>query len=156
MMVFLSPISLSVVLQNTFLFMYRFYSVILQHFTFLFKRDYQLYWIEYVKRRMRTMYEEMFPIRLAELRTKKGVSARDMSLSIGQNPGYINNIETGKALPSMSAFFFICDFLGITPKEFFDTDSKDPEELRTLAENLKKLDQNQLQNISSIVKGLIK
>lgn len=105
---------------------------------------------------MRTMYEEMFPIRLAELRTKKGVSARDMSLSIGQNPGYINNIETGKALPSMSAFFFICDFLGITPKEFFDTDSKDPEELRTLTENLKKLDQNQLQNISSIVKGLIK
>lgn len=102
------------------------------------------------------MYEEMFPIRLAELRTKKGVSARDMSLSIGQNPGYINNIETGKALPSMSAFFFICDFLGITPKEFFDTDSKDPEELRTLVENLKKLDQNQLQNISSIVKGLIK
>lgn len=102
------------------------------------------------------MYEEMFPIRLAELRTKKGVSARDMSLSIGQNPGYINNIETGKALPSMSAFFFICDFLGITPKEFFDTDSKDPEELRTLTENLKKLDQNQFQNISSIVKGLIK
>lgn len=102
------------------------------------------------------MYEEMFPIRLAELRTKKGVSARDMSLSIGQNPGYINNIETGKALPSMSAFFFICDFLGITPKEFFDTDSKDPEELRTLTENLKKLDPNQLQNISSIVKGLIK
>ena len=102
------------------------------------------------------MYEEMFPIRLAELRTKKGVSARDMSLSIGQNPGYINNIETGKALPSMSAFFFICDFLGITPKEFFDTDSKDPEELRTFAENLKKLDPNQLQNISSIVKGLIK
>lgn len=102
------------------------------------------------------MYEEMFPIRLAELRTKKGVSARDMSLSIGQNPGYINNIETGKALPSMSAFFFICDFLGISPKEFFDTDSKDPEELRMLAENLKKLDPNQLQNISSIVKGLIK
>lgn len=102
------------------------------------------------------MYEEMFPIRLAELRTKKGVSARDMSLSIGQNPGYINNIETGKALPSMSAFFFICDFLGISPKEFFDTDSKDPEEFRALAENLKKLDPNQLQNISSIVKGLIK
>lgn len=102
------------------------------------------------------MYEEMFPIRLAELRTKKGVSARDMSLSIGQNPGYINNIETGKALPSMSAFFFICDFLGISPKEFFDTDSKDPEELRSLDENLKKLDPNQLQNISSIVKGLIK
>lgn len=30
------------------------------------------------------MYEEQFSKRLAELRTKKGVSARDMSLSIGQ------------------------------------------------------------------------
>ena len=102
------------------------------------------------------MYEEMFPTRLAELRNKKGVSARDMSLSIGQNPGYINNIETGKALPSMSAFFFICDFLGISPQEFFDTESKDPEEIRILTKNLKKLDINQLKNISAIVEGLVK
>ena len=34
------------------------------------------------------VYEEQFSKRLAELRIKKGVSARDMSLSIGQNPGY--------------------------------------------------------------------
>ncbi len=102
------------------------------------------------------MYEEMFPTRLAELRTKKGVSARDMSLSIGQNPGYINNIETGKALPSMSAFFFICDFLGITPQEFFASDVKDPEEIRAITENLRKLDKKQLQNIASIVEGLAK
>ena len=79
-----------------------------------------------------------------------------MSLSIGQNPGYINNIETGKALPSMSAFFFICDFLGISPQEFFDTESKDPEEIRALIKNLKKLDTNQLRSISPIVEGLVK
>ncbi len=30
--------------------------------------------------------------RLATLRTKKNVSAREMSLSIGQNQGYIRNI----------------------------------------------------------------
>ncbi len=47
------------------------------------------------------MDEKDFAIRLAWLREKKGVSARDMSLSIGQNPGYINNIETGKAKPSL-------------------------------------------------------
>lgn len=46
------------------------------------------------------MYEDEFPLRLTQLRNKKGVSARDMSLSIGQNPGYINNIESGKAMPS--------------------------------------------------------
>ena len=101
------------------------------------------------------MFEEDFAIRLARLRTKKSVSARDMSLSIGQNPSYINNIETGKAMPSMSAFFFICDYLEITPKEFFDTDAEQPEELRKLVENLKRLDRRQFKNIAEIVEGLV-
>jgi transcriptional regulator with XRE-family HTH domain len=102
------------------------------------------------------MYEEIFPTRLTQLRIQKGVSARDMSLSIGQNPGYINDIETGKALPSMAAFFFICEYLNITPQEFFDIDSKQPEQLRSMINNLKKLDERQLQNIAAIVEGLVK
>ena len=43
------------------------------------------------------MTEKDFSLRLAKLREEKGVSARDMSLSMGQNPGYINNIESGKS-----------------------------------------------------------
>lgn len=96
-----------------------------------------------------------FSLRLATLRTRAGISARDISLSIGQNPGYINNIESGKALPSMSAFFFICEFLGSTPAEFFDIDSEYPSELKTLMTNLKKLDKDQLLSISTIVCGLV-
>ena len=102
------------------------------------------------------MYEEIFSERLAQLRIKKGVSARDMSLSIGQNPGYINNIETGKALPSMTAFFFICEFLEITPQEFFDIESESPETIREVITDLKKLKFEQLRNISSIIKDLAK
>lgn len=101
------------------------------------------------------MYEEQFPIRLAKLRTEKGVSARDMSLSIGQNAGYINNIENGKALPSMAGFFFICEYLNITPQEFFDIDSEQPEFLNHVIENLKKLNRRQLQNISAIIEDLV-
>ena len=100
------------------------------------------------------MYEEEFPIRLAELRNNKGVSARDMSLSIGQNPGYINNIETGKSLPSMSVFFFICEYLDVSPQEFFDFDSKYPKELSEFISNIKSLDDNQFKNISGIVTAL--
>ena len=66
------------------------------------------------------MYAEDFGTRLAELRNECGVSARDMSLSIGQNAGYINSIEAGKTLPSMNAFFYICEYLQISPSEFFD------------------------------------
>lgn len=102
------------------------------------------------------MYEDVFPLRLAQLRNKKGVSARDMSLSIGQNHAYINNIESGKALPSMTIFFYICEYLNLTPAEFFDMDSKNPMKLQGLIEDLKKLDDKQLDNIADIVKGLIK
>ena len=37
------------------------------------------------------VYEDIFKNRLAILRTQRGVSAREMSLSLGQNAGYIND-----------------------------------------------------------------
>lgn len=100
-------------------------------------------------------YEEKFPLRLALLRTKMGISARDMSLSIGQNPGYIHNIESGKALPSMSAFFFICEFLKVTPAEFFEMDVDYPLESKQLIDNLKHLKKDQLYAINTIINGLV-
>ena len=102
------------------------------------------------------MYEKEFSQRLAKLRLQKGVSARDMSLSIGQNPGYINNIESGKSMPSMMCFFYICEYLNISPSEFFDIKSENPERLNTLVEDLKHLGSKQLENISAIVKDLIR
>ena len=103
---------------------------------------------------MDTIWEDTFKDRLVELRLKKNVSARDMSLSMGHNPGYINNIESGKALPSLTGFFYICDYLDITPQEFFDTDLEYPEQMRSIINDLKKLDERQLRNISEIVKDL--
>ncbi len=100
------------------------------------------------------MYEDDFPGRLTQLRVQKGVSARDMSLSIGQNPGYIHNIESGKALPSMASFFYICEYLGLTPQEFFDVETSNPEELRNIIENLKRLDSDTITHLSSIIKKL--
>lgn len=102
------------------------------------------------------MYDEDFQSRLIKLRNEKGVSARDMSLSIGQNPGYIHNIENGKALPSMSVFFFICEYLGISPSEFFDLDNSNPGKLKPIIEKMKKLDDEQLDGIAAIVNGMTK
>ena len=102
------------------------------------------------------MNEKDFAIRLSRLREKKGVSARDMSLSIGQNPGYINNIETGKSKPSLDGFFFICEYLGITPSEFFDIDSKNPTKLDAVIEDMKKLNDRQLDIVAMLIKELVK
>ena len=100
------------------------------------------------------MDEKDFAMRLARLREKKGVSARDMSLSIGQNPGYINNIETGKSKPSLDGIFFICDYLEISPSEFFDIDSSNPSKINAIVEDMKKLNDQQLQTIAALVKDL--
>lgn len=100
------------------------------------------------------MDEKEFSLRIAMLRTKKGVSARDMSLSIGQNPGYIHNIESGKSMPSLTGIFYICDYLGITPSELFDTEIKHPEKLKSIIEDLKKLNDKQLETIAALVKEL--
>ena len=65
------------------------------------------------------MEQSDFIRRLVELRMNKGVSAREMSLSIGQAPSYINNIETGVNFPSMTAFFLYLWFPWRYPKWVF-------------------------------------
>lgn len=100
------------------------------------------------------MDEKDFSLRIATLRTKKGVSARDMSLSIGQNPGYINNIESGKSLPSLTGIFYICDYLKITPSELFDIDNNNPAKLSRINEYLKQLNDEQLDIVENLVKNL--
>lgn len=102
------------------------------------------------------MDEKDFSLRLAKLRTSKGVSARDMSLSIGQNPGYINNIETGKSMPSLSGFFYICDYLEVTPAQFFDMEAPNPTKANELLQAAKSLSGEQLDNLIAIARDLKK
>ena len=100
------------------------------------------------------MYDDFFPERLARLRNKKGVSARDMSLSLGQSENYINMIENKKSFPSMTVFFYICEYLDITPQEFFESGNKNPVKLNDIIEDLQKLDDNSLTHIAEVIKGL--
>ena len=102
------------------------------------------------------MYEEDFIKRLSELRIQKGVSAREMSLSIGQSASYINKIENHAALPSMNVFFYICDYLDISPEEFFAFHVKYPYETQNIIKNLSRLNADQLDHINSIVEDIIR
>lgn len=102
------------------------------------------------------MFEDLLYQRLAKLRMEKGVSARDMSLSIGQSPGYINALENKKGFPSMQVFFYICEYLGVTPSEFFDDGNDYPTELREVIEDLKTLDPEGFHTAKAVIKGLKK
>jgi transcriptional regulator with XRE-family HTH domain len=69
----------------------------------------------------------------------KGVSQREMSLSMGQSEGYMTKIES-VSLPSMTVFSYICEYFGITPQEFFDDSLKNPELIQKAVDGLKTLD----------------
>ena len=79
-----------------------------------------------------------------------------MSLSLGMSPGYINSIENKKALPPMKTFFYICEYLEITPKDFFHFSQRYPETLVPLIADLEALDGEQLEHIAAIVKSMKK
>ena len=102
------------------------------------------------------MEKQDFINRLVSLRMSKGVSARDMSLSLGQSPGYINNIENGVNYPSMSVFFYICDYFEITPSEFFDFENVSPGKTRELADAAQGLASDQLEHLIAIARALRK
>lgn len=95
-----------------------------------------------------------FGERLAKLRINAGVSAREMSLAIAQHHGYINNIENGRNYPSMEVFFYICQYLDVTPMEFFDVESASPKKINRLAEKMKGLKSDQLQVIESVINSM--
>lgn len=111
-----------------------------------------IYYME--RREISVRYEEFLPQRLTQLRMQKNVSARDMSLSLGQAKNYINSIENRKALPSMQSFFYICEYLGVTPQEFFDEGNACPVRLRELLDEAKRLDDNALGHLLALMREL--
>lgn len=72
------------------------------------------------------MNEQFVRERITQLRLQKGVSEYQMSYTLGHSRGYINNISSGKSLPSMNEFFAICDYFGISAIEFFDEHNEQP------------------------------
>jgi transcriptional regulator with XRE-family HTH domain len=86
------------------------------------------------------MYDKYVRDRISQLRLQKGVSEYQMSYDLGHSRGYINNISSGKSLPSLNEFFSICDYFGLTPEEFFDKQLEYPELIKKAVEGLKNLD----------------
>ncbi len=96
-------------------------------------------------------YLDWIPSRITQLRVQKGVSARDMSLSLGQCDSYINRIENRRAMPSMAGLIYICEYFRITPQEFFNVDAPAPQKSKELLGELQKLTAAQVDHIVALV-----
>lgn len=102
------------------------------------------------------MTAEFIRERITQLRIQKGVSEYKMSYDLGHSRGYINNISSGKALPSMTEFFAICEYFGISPVEFLNDEVHNPKLLQEIILDLKKLNGEDLSLVQSTVRRLLK
>ena len=94
--------------------------------------------------------------RITQLRLQKGVSEYKMSYDLGHSRGYVNNISSGKSLPSMTEFLAICDYFGITPIEFFNENVSNPQLMSDTLRNLELLEAEDLELINKTVKRLLR
>lgn len=100
--------------------------------------------------------EQFVRNRITQLRLAAGISEYQMSYDLGHSRGYVYNISSGKSLPSMKEFFFICDYFGITPREFFDTEQNNPVLISKAIEELKLLSDNDMLLVLSLINRLNK
>ncbi len=102
------------------------------------------------------MNKNLFQNRMKALRKETSISAREMSLRLGQSENYINHIENGKIMPSMNGFFLICDFFEITPEEFFATEKEYPVKFKELERVCSTLTAEQIDLLIDIAENMKK
>ena len=90
------------------------------------------------------MDENFIRERITQLRLKKGVSEYQMSYDLGHSRGYVYNISSGKALPPLKEFLAICDYFQLTPQQFFDESTDNPELIQKAVSGLKELSEDLL------------
>jgi transcriptional regulator with XRE-family HTH domain len=98
--------------------------------------------------------EKFIRARITELRTKMNVSEYRMSHDLAHSGSYIQSISSGKALPSMSEFLYICEYLGVTPHDFFDEGLQEPALIQELSDAAKNLCEEDLRVLIHIAKRM--
>ncbi len=103
------------------------------------------------------MYVQFLRDRITQLRLQKGVSEYQMSLDLGHSRGYVQNISSGKSLPSVEGLFEICDYFEITPAQFFDESIDDPALVAEAVRGLRQLNDSDklliLNHINRLTRG---
>ena len=102
-----------------------------------------------------SMDESFVRERITQLRLRKGVSEYRMSYDLGHSRGYVHNISSGKALPPMKEFFAICDYFGLTPQQFFDEGTQNPELIQKAIAGMKQLDETDLLMLLGLINRLL-
>lgn len=98
--------------------------------------------------------EDFVRNRITALRMKKGVSEYQMSLDLGRSQSYIQNISSGKTMPSINGLFSICDYLGIPVKDFFDEEAANPLLIQQVLKGIKDLEDEDIRLLIQLITRL--
>jgi len=102
------------------------------------------------------MWDKESSLRLAQIRTRRNISARQMSIDLGQSENYITNIENNTSNPSMKMIVNICKYFDISIDEFFEYRTVNSPKLYEAINGLKELDESDFEHIAAIIKRLRK
>lgn len=98
------------------------------------------------------MDREFIKDRYAKIRLAHNISARKLSLELGQSTEYINQIESGKNMPSVEGLLNFCNYFNISVGEFFEDKFNYPVEYSAIIEELNKMDTLSLKQILELLK----
>ncbi len=92
--------------------------------------------------------------RITELRLQKGVSEYKMSTYMGHSKSYIQSITAGRTLPSMTEFLYMCEYLEVTPKTFFDNEIEQGLSHQKIVEGITGMSEDDLKVVLTVVDRL--
>ena len=93
--------------------------------------------------------------RITQLRLRKGVSEYQMSLDLGHGKNYIHSISSGRTLPSLTELPYICEYLGVSVKDFFDNTADYPALVNDVLTRAQKMDDNDLTALIAIMDRIL-
>ena len=101
------------------------------------------------------MNDKYIADRITALRIKKNISEYRMSLELGQSKSYVQGITSGKALPSVKQLLNIIDYFEISPCEFFDDETDDPQRIHEIISLTKQIPSEDVDRIINLLKRII-
>ncbi len=87
--------------------------------------------------------------RIRYFREKKGITVNKLANISGVSQSYLRDVELGNKQPTVEYLEYICYGLGITLKEFFNTDEKS-----SLENALEKLNPNQKEKLTDFINSI--
>lgn len=101
------------------------------------------------------MEKEFLRNRVYQIRTSNNISARNLSLELGMSSEYINQLESGKLNPSIDFLINFCAYFSISLSEFFDDGIKYPTKIKSILNNLSKLNTDEFDLIEKLITILL-